>query len=352
MARDRQRILILRLSALGDCVLASAVVDALHRRLPDADLSFLIKKAYAPLFEEDPRVERVIPYRVETEGATGLLRVVRELRRMDFDLLVDLHGTPRSVLIGLLAGAKTRTVWNKQRLQRELFVRFHRGNVTPVVERYLECAARGVGIRLSGSPTIVVSSGASAGLDDRLAGLGIGPAEEIALVCPGARHSTKQWIIEGFADVASQVAACYGLRTVLAGDASDRGACAAVRSSLAGGAADFSGQLSLGELIALVGRSRLVVCNDSAPMHIATSLGVPVVAVFGPTHPGLGFAPVGEGANVVRLDVSCSPCSLHGDRKCHRSRRVCMEDLTIDHVMSKVHSCLASHAPRSRNVFN
>lgn len=352
MARDRQRILILRLSALGDCVLASAVVDALHGALPGSSLSFLVKRTYVPLFEEDARIERVVPYPVGSEGLAGLVRVVQDLRRMELDLLVDLHGTPRSMLIGLLAGARKRTVWSKQRFEREFLVRFHRGSVTPVVQRYLECAARGTGMRLTGRPALLVSPGASSGVDDRLVGLGIGPAEEIALVCPGARHSTKQWTIEGFADVANRTAACYGLRTVLAGDASDRGACVAVRSSLAGGAADLSGQLSLGEFIALVGRSRLVVCNDSAPMHIATSLGVPVVAVFGPTHPGLGFAPVGEGASVARLKVSCSPCSLHGDRKCHRSRRVCMEDLTTDQVMSHVGSSLQARAPRSRNVFN
>ena len=341
MKNDPQRILILRLSSLGDVVLASAVVGTLKEALPDTGLFFLTKEVYAPIYDEDPRIERVIVYPSKRRGLQRFVGVVRDIRQIGFDLVIDLHGMPRSRVITRLSGAKRKVTWRKERLKREWMVRFQRGSVQPVVGRYLECAGLGIGKRLAGRPGVVVSDEAREGVEERLIRQGIAHGEKIAIICPGARWATKRWREEGFAEVADQVAKRYVYRVLLLGDGNDRPVVERVRERMKTKAVDLTGKLSLKEFVAAIDRASVVVCNDSAPMHIALARGVPAVAVFGPTHPGLGFVGVRGGVEVARVDVPCSPCSLHGERPCWRDRRVCMEDLTEGVVMEWIHTVLS-----------
>jgi ADP-heptose:LPS heptosyltransferase len=86
--------------------------------------------------------------------------------------------------------------------------------------------------------------------------------------------------------------------------------------------------LSLRQTMALIERCAVLLCHDSGPMHLATALNVPVVALFGPTHPKLGFWPVGEENAVLTAEAACSPCSLHGTRPCSLERKICLEEIS------------------------
>ena len=101
--------------------------------------------------------------------------------------------------------------------------------------------------------------------------------------------------------------------------------------------------LPLGKLASLIQRCDCLITNDSGPMHIAEALQVPVVAIFGPTHPKLGFAPIGQHNVVLGANVECSPCSLHGERKCHKKTRLCMDLITADMVVEAVEDLLKKH---------
>jgi ADP-heptose:LPS heptosyltransferase len=186
----------------------------------------------------------------------------------------------------------------------------------------------------------VVSSEAQRRIEEALVRRGIVRGEEVAVICPGARWSTKRWKEEGFAEVADAMSERYGYRILLLGDVNDRPTAERVRGLMKGEAVNLTGELSLKEFVAAIGRASVVVCNDSASLHIALAQGTPVVAVFGPTHPGLGFVGPGERLHVVRVDVPCSPCSLYGERPCRRERRMCMEGVTAGEVMERVHAVL------------
>ena len=100
-----------------------------------------------------------------------------------------------------------------------------------------------------------------------------------------------------------------------------------------GSSAIVASGLSPGQLMALIGGCDLFITNDSGPMHMATALDVPVVGIFGPTHPLLGFWPLGDEDVVLSADLPCSPCSLHGERKCHRgSTWQCLESVEVQDV--------------------
>jgi len=89
----------------------------------------------------------------------------------------------------------------------------------------------------------------------------------------------------------------------------------------------------------------LIVTNDSGLMHLAVALSVPVVAIFGPTHPSLGFAPLGDNDRVICDNVDCSPCSLHGEKKCRMIQKYCFEKISPQRVKEEVESILYENSP-------
>jgi heptosyltransferase-2 len=102
--------------------------------------------------------------------------------------------------------------------------------------------------------------------------------------------------------------------------------------------------LRLDQVAGIMSGCKLIVTNDSGLMHLAVSLSVPVVAIFGPTHPSLGFSPLGPNDRVICDDVPCSPCSLHGEKKCRMPRKICFENITPRRVISEIEKVLYAEA--------
>jgi heptosyltransferase-2 len=154
---------------------------------------------------------------------------------------------------------------------------------------------------------------------------------------PGAFFGTaKRWLPERFAAVGDLLAA-QGARVVLVGGRAEREVAGAIAAQMTAPARVLCGDTSLAELVGVLARLRLLVTNDSGPMHLAAALGVPVVAVFGPTD-WRETHPVGDGHRLVREPVHCSPCRL---RECPIDHR-CMRRVTVDRVAGEAAALLAS----------
>ena len=107
---------------------------------------------------------------------------------------------------------------------------------------------------------------------------------------------------------------------------------------MSGKSVSLAGRIDLDVTVAAIARMRCLVTNDSGPMHIAGALGVPFVAVFGPTHPDLGFVPGYPSGHILHSGAFCSPCSVHGARPCRMKRRFCMDDITWEMVIRELDS--------------
>ena len=155
-------------------------------------------------------------------------------------------------------------------------------------------------------------------------------------VHPGAKWETKRWDAEKFARVCRRLAEKPGHKIMLLGDAEEVKLIEQVARGIPAERIVRVVDLPLGKLMSLIRRCDCLITNDSGPMHIASALKVPVVAIFGPTHPKLGFAPVGSPSVVLCAQVECSPCSLHGEKKCSKKPRFCMDliepEMAIDAV--------------------
>lgn len=325
-------VLIVRYSALGDVVLATSVLEPLRRRFPEARISWVTDALYAPLLEGLPQLHEV--HRLGRDGPDSAGALARRLRGR-FDVAIDLQNKVRSGLIAALAAPQRLTFRRRTAGQamRSLF-----GSDPPLVrahatELYAE-ALRPLGVEGIGPLRINVSTQAYALAADALRGVD-GPAVALA---PGARWATKRWPAERFAAVADALAA-QGFRIVLAGGPSDRDAFAAFRAAVkAPIAADLS-VLPLDALAGAIERMDLLVACDSGPVHLASAVGTPALALFGPTS-AVRWGPRPPG-RALSLGLACSPCSNHGGDYCPEGHHRCLADLAPEAVVAAARELLA-----------
>jgi heptosyltransferase-2 len=330
-APDPTSILVVRYSALGDVVLATAILEPLRARFPRARIEWVTDALYAPLLEGLPEVAAV--HRIAREGPNSTAAVAARLRGR-FDVAIDLQNKLRSAVVARSA-APLRAAFRRRTALRAVLSLF--GSDPPLVRAhqtrlYAEALAP-LGEFAPGPLKVSLSPQARALAADALQGVQ-GPAVAIA---PGARWATKRWPAERFAAVADALAA-DGFAIVLCGGPSDRDAFAAFRAaSRARIAADLS-FLPIDALAASIARVRLLVACDSGPVHLAAAVGTPALALFGPTSTAR-WGPPAPG-RALALGLSCAPCSNHGGDYCPEGHHRCLADLAPEAVLASARELL------------
>ncbi len=325
------RILIVRYSALGDVVLATSVLEPLRRRFPGARIEWVTDPLYASLLEGLPEIAKV--HRLAKDGEDGALSLAVRVRGR-FDVAIDLQNKARSAVVAHAAARHRATFRRRTPLQA---LGSLLGSAPPLVRAhqtalYAEALAP-LGVEGSGRTKVSLSVQARDLAADALEGVR-GP---IVAIAPGARWATKRWPAERFAAVADALAA-DGNRIVLCGGPGDRAAFDAFRAAArAQVAADLS-FLPIDALAAAIARVQLLVACDSGPVHLATAVGTPVLALFGPTS-ATRWGPPAPG-RALSLGLACSPCSNHGGDRCPEGHHRCLGDLAPEAVLSAARELL------------
>ncbi len=331
------RILIVRLSSMGDIILTTPLIRALRARHPEAQIDFLTKRSFAPLVADSPHLTRVIAYEPRTES---LVSLATRLRAARYTHLLDLHGTLRARALRLLVPGPWRG-YRKRRIEREILIRFkrnvYRDNV-PEPERYFEAAAN-LDVRPDGHPPeIFVHPDAQARADAWLDKALPGDRPLVALV-PGAAHFTKRWPVESWQALAGKLgSAGYGI-VVLGGPEYAR-ECTAIAAAGGAHGASAAGPFGLQETAAVLARSTLCVAGDTGVMHMATATRTPSVVLLGPTVGAFGFLPYRAQAVVVERDLACRPCSAQGGPRCPLGHHRCLREIAATDVIDAVDSLM------------
>ncbi len=332
------KFLVIRLSSLGDVVLATPVVELLKKHHPDAEVDFLVKKEYSELLEGNGNISRIISFdsKGDHKGITGIFTIVRELKREGYTHLVDLHGNLRSRMItGLLSDSETLR-YKKQVLQRRMLLWGLKPRTIHTVKAYCSSlSSLDVKTDFIPLPSIRISQEEDDVARELLRTFGISDGLLLTGLNPGAKWATKRWTEEGFVEVGKKVISELGSRVLLFGGPDEKGLCERIAESIGEGAFSVAGKTGLKEAAALIKRCNVFVSNDSGPMHIATAVGTPVVAIFGPTVQGFGFSPLGKSV-VVEKELKCRPCSLHGSESCPKGHLECMKGIAADSVFEKI----------------
>ena len=327
------RILCVRFSSIGDVLLTTPLVRALHRRHPDAELYFVTKRALAPLVVENPHLTRVI----ELEPNERITDLARRLRALGPTHALDLHGSLRSAALRLLVPCQW-SGYSKRKIARTTLISTKiniYGKPVPVPERYFE-AARALDVQPDGGPPeFFLAPAARERVAHWLAERAL-DRQPFAALAPGAAHATKRWPIRHWTALAEQLRKMgYGL--VAVGGDGDR----ALASQLGPGVHNAAGAFTLQETGACLACARVLVSGDTGVMHMATGVGTRVVALFGPTVALFGFSPYAKRAEVLQRDLGCRPCSAMGTERCPLGHHRCLEEVFPDQVAAAVQRLVA-----------
>jgi heptosyltransferase-2 len=331
-------ILIVRFSSIGDILLTTPLLRALRQRHPAARITILTKQAYTPLLSDNPRLNEVIGL----EAGGSLASLASLLRAASYTHHLDLHGNLRSLALRALVPARW-SGYPKHRLARALLIRNKRNyyrDWRPVPERYFR-AARGLDVTPDGGPPeFFLGSAAEQQATAWLATTGLPSKRTLIAIAPGAAHATKRWPPEHWQTLLSRIVA-DGFSVILVGGPDDAQLGAALTRSAPPGVANAAGILGLQETGALLRRAAALVSGDTGVMHMATGVGTPVVALFGPTVKAFGFFPYTARATVVELELPCRPCSKQGGSRCPLGHHRCLVDLEPDRVYDAVRRRIA-----------
>ena len=334
-----QRILVRAPNWIGDAVMCEPALRGLRSLFPPAELTILAKPSIAELYTGCSGVDQVLVYddKGTHVGIAGKWALAGLLRRHHFDLAVLFQNAFEAAFLAWLAGIPRRYGYATD--GRVLFL------TQPVAVPRPESLVHQVEyywnmlkpLGVSGDaplPTLHVSTDEDRIVDDRLASAGIDSAHLMVGINPGSTYgSAKRWLPERFAEVAQRVVrqlereAGVCVAVAILGGRGEESLGKNIASRLDCRSIVLSGATTIRELMAVVKRCRLLLTNDTGPMHIAAAFGVPIVAVFGPTD-SRTTAPYGQEQSVVREPVDCAPCLL---RDCPIDHR-CMTRISVDRV--------------------
>ncbi len=345
--------LLIQTAFIGDVVLTTPMIAAFRKTFPDARLTVMVKPEARSILQNNPAVDEllVIDKKGAHRGLFGMLRMIRQIRAAKFDLLLSPHKSHRTGFLALASGIPHRVGYANAGLARPAYHRrLHRPENQPEIERlllFLEQAAPGcdpgLAERASRQLEIHVDDQAKNDARTLLARL---DAVRPILIGPSSVWPTKRWTPWGFAELIVKLAERYHKPVLLIGSKADREIADETLRFLKlshpdwerrGKVHNICGETSLPGLYALMEKSLLLVSNDSAPVHFGCAAQIPVVAIFGPTVPALGYAPIAKRSDVAQLEeLECRPCGTHGAKQCPLEHFRCMKDLSADQILEVV----------------
>jgi len=343
--RTFRRILLIKPSSLGDLVHALPVLHGLRRRYPQARIDWLAGTSFAPLIEGHPDLDEVIRFDRRRYGkmlrdprvAAEFVAFLADLRQRRYDLVVDLQALFRSGFMALATGAGVRVGFANAREFGWAFythrIRPDRKQTHAVDRNYLVAGLLGfadVPVRFD----LAVTDGQRDAAAWMLADAGVDAAGSFAAVLPGARWETKRWGEARFAELIDRLNEEHSLPCVLLAGADEADICRRIETRCRRRPPNLAGRTTLRELIGVLERAAIVVCHDSAPMHLAAALDRPMVCLLGPTNPAR-TGPYNQEARVLQSDWPCVPCYLRRLSQCGYEHR-CMTALDVGQVLEAI----------------
>jgi len=340
------KILIVKLSAIGDVIQTLPMLAALRRRFPQARIDWLVEEEAAGLLKGYPGLDRVLVSRRKTwqkqlwkrgtriSTLREIFHFIKELREIEYDWVIDNHGVLKSgILVGLSRGHKKIGYRATAGIADEGSYLFTNARYQPLsierhaLERYLDLAGQlgvptqGVGLEFflpPGSREKVGGILKESGFDE----------PPLAVIHPLAKWDTKQWAPEKFRDLIDGLAE-RGVKVAITGSRGDMNTIGGIlgRIRYPERVLNLAGKTDLGELAALISLADLVITPDTGPMHLAAAVKAPLIALFGPTAPWR-TGPYGNGHIILRKELPCSPCFR---KKCPTGE--CLDQITVEEVL-------------------
>jgi heptosyltransferase-1 len=347
-----RRIALIQPSRIGDIVFSLPTLSGLRRLFPEARISWLVDERCKDLVAGHPDLDEsiVIPFKALEKALKDrdwrwvwqtLSRLRKELRERSFDLTVDLHGLAKSALLVFLAKASFRIGSANTTGMKEMSWLFSK-EIPPqpdalhTIERNLAVVSYLGGQLEQPQFKLTIPSAQKEEIQDILGKFGCSEKDKLIVIHPGAGWLSRRWPIQRYAELIHRLQKELPARLIIIGGAEGGSKedflFKELFSLIRVPVLNLVQQLSLKQLMALLERTDLFVGNEAGPMHLATALNKPVVAIIGPTRPEL-TGPFGQRARIVRKKVECSPCR---ERNCPDLK--CMKAIEVSDVFAAIQS--------------
>lgn len=336
------RILIIRFSAIGDVAMTIPVIHSLAVQYPQHEITVLSRSALKPLFEGLPANVSFLSGDLggKHKGACGLNRLYSELRAMQFDYVADLHNVLRSKYLCLrfrLSGVKVASICKGRDGKRKLVARRNKSlvNQKSSFRRYADVfETLGFPVLLNFSSIYGEGKGDLSLIESVTGAKG---DEKWIGIAPFAKHKGKIYPIELQEQVVAHFAAKEQTRVFLFGGGKKEEEIFRSWKTKYPSVVSMIGKLNMSTELVLMSHLDVMVSMDSANMHLASLVNIPVVSIWGATHPYAGFMgwkqlPI----NTVQLDLPCRPCSVYGQKPCYRGDYACLMEIKPEQVIAKI----------------
>lgn len=328
------KILVIQTAFIGDAILATSVLEQLHRHIPAVELHLLVRKGNETLFDNHPFLQQVWVWKKKKNKMLHLFRLAWDIRRQRFDVIINLHRYASSGFITAISGATKRIGFGKNpfaccytqsvphSISADVAHSMHE------TERYQLLIEAFTG-KAVGRPVLYPAA------TDRQF---VHAFQSVPYVClaPASVWFTKQWPLHKWVDLCNALPADYSI--YLLGAPADRLRCEQIRQSAQQPQRIriLCGELSFLQSAALMQGAAMNFVNDSAPLHLASATNAPVTAIFCSTVPAFGFGPLSDTHFIIETPeaLPCRPCGLHGKAACPQQHFHCAETITAEAVMA------------------
>jgi ADP-heptose:LPS heptosyltransferase len=328
---------------MGDVAMTVPVIRQLLNQYPELSVTFVSEEKFAPLFTGIARLNFfAADIRGKYNGIFGLYRLYRDFKKeKQITAVADLHDVLRTKILNLffkLTGYKVKWI-NKGRQEKKALTRKHNKRLVQLpttFQRYTDVFRKlGYPVRLTGSSGRIKLPASHSVLQL----LGESSMVNIGLA-PFAKHREKMYPVEEMEKVVAALSE-KGYKLFLLGAGVTEIYQMKQWEKQYPGTLNVAGELSLDEELVFISHLKLMVSMDSANMHLASLFGVPVVSIWGATHPFAGFYGFGQDpSNIVQADLFCRPCSVFGDKKCYRGDWACMQLIKPQQIVDKIEEVL------------
>jgi heptosyltransferase-2 len=334
---DFQHIVIVQTAFIGDVALVLFLAETVRRVHPDARITLVTTPASATFAQYCTAIDTVIAFdkRYKHRGLRGMMQLARQLRREGADCVLAPHRSFRTALLARFSGARLSVGFDKNSFawlydKRMEYPAMHEIERNMALLGVFEDCTN----LLPTLPIMRLPESVSAASEALLRQSGL---EKGFIACaPGSVWATKRWREEHFGRLVQMLQEA-GKKVVLLGGKDDAEVCERIAGK--SGSVSLAGKTSLSEMLVILQSASVLVCNDSAPAHLAALVDCPTVAVFGPTVQAFGFAPCSSRSVVMEnINLACRPCSPHGTNTCPLGTHECMWSVVPEQVFEAVQS--------------
>ncbi len=326
-----KKILIIQTASIGDVILSTPVIERLHAVYPDANIDFLLKKGNEQLFINHPFLHQLYIWNKKERKLRNLFSILKQIRKKRYDLLINIQRFASSGVITVFSGAKKTIGFNKNPFSIFFSLRKKHqisdgGNGVHEVIRNLKLVED-----FPGDKSFKVRLYPS---QNDFALMSQYKTHQYICVAPASLWFTKQYPEGRWIEFLQQLG--NEIYVYFIGGGADKELCdRIIKSSKHTNCINFAGKLSFLQTTALMKDAKMNYTNDSAPMHLASSVDASVAAIFCSTVPAFGFGPLSDDSTIVEIDdkLDCRPCGLHGHKACPESHFRCALDINTKQLL-------------------